>query len=60
MVVVSSSLTVASIGRAVSEGGEPIGDGGAAVARAFPSFADDLAWWTAAAREQRAPVAPPC
>jgi hypothetical protein len=29
---------------------EPIGDGNAALARAFPRFADDLAWWTEAAR----------
>ena len=59
MVVISSTLTVASIGRALSERGEPIGDGGAAIVRAFPKFADDLAWWTAAAREQRARADPP-
>jgi NAD(P)H-dependent FMN reductase len=59
MVVISSTLTVASIGQAISEAGEPIGDGGAAIARAFPKFADDLAWWTAAARDQRARVTPP-
>ena len=59
MVVISSTLTVASIGRSLSERGEPIGDGGAAIVRAFPRFADDLAWWTAAAREQRARAAPP-
>jgi hypothetical protein len=27
--------------------------------RAFTRFADDLAWWTAAAKAQRARVAPP-
>lgn len=59
MVVVPSTLTVASIGHAISEGGEPVGDGGAAVVRAFPKFANDLAWWAAAAREQRARAAPP-
>jgi hypothetical protein len=59
MVVISSTLMVASIGHAFREGGEPVGDGGAALIRAFPKFADDLAWWTAAAREQRARVAPP-
>ncbi|VXC99641.1 NADPH-dependent FMN reductase [Sphingomonas sp. 8AM] len=59
MVVVSSTLTVGSIGHTLDAGGTPTGDGGAALARAFPRFADDLAWWTAAAREQRARVAPP-
>lgn len=59
MVVVSSTLTVGGIGQALTTTGEPAGDGGAALTRAFPRFADDLAWWTAAAREQRARVAPP-
>jgi NAD(P)H-dependent FMN reductase len=59
MVVISSTLTVASIGHALLEGGEPVGDGGAEVVRAFPRFADDLAWWAAAAREQRVRSAPP-
>lgn len=59
MVVVSSTLTVGGIGHALTTTGEPAGDGGAALTRAFPRFADDLAWWTAAAREQRARVAPP-
>lgn len=59
MVVISSTLTVGGIGHALDESGEPIGDGGAALARTFPRFADDLAWWAEAAREQRARVAPP-
>lgn len=59
MVVVSSTLTVGGIGHAFSADGEPTGDGGAALTRAFPRFADDLAWWTVAAREQRARVPPP-
>ena len=59
MVVISSTLAVGGISHALGEGGEPMGDGGAAIVRAFPRFADDLAWWTAAAREQRARVAPP-
>jgi NAD(P)H-dependent FMN reductase len=54
MVVVSSSLAVGGIGQALSEAGEPTGEGGASLARAFPRFADDLAWWTNAARTQRA------
>lgn len=59
MVVVSSTLAVGNIGHALDESGEPIGDGGTALSRSFPRFADDLAWWTDAAREQRARVAPP-
>ncbi len=59
MVVVSSTLTVGGIGHALDAQGQPTGDGGAALSRSFPRFADDLAWWTQAAREQRAKVAPP-
>ena len=59
MVVVSSTLTVGGIGQTLDAGGQPTGDGGAALSRSFPRFADDLAWWTQAAREQRAKVAPP-
>ncbi|PZQ58688.1 MAG: NADPH-dependent FMN reductase [Sphingomonas taxi] len=59
MVVVSSTLTVGSIGHTLDSDGHPTGDGGAALARSFPRFADDLAWWTAAAREQKARVKPP-
>jgi hypothetical protein len=39
--------------------GELTGDGGAALVKAFPRCADDLAWWTNAARLQRAKVALP-
>jgi NAD(P)H-dependent FMN reductase len=59
MVVVSSTLAVGGIGGAFDVAGEPTGEGGAAVARAFPRFADDLAWWSEAARAQRARQAPP-
>jgi len=59
MVVVSITLTVCGIGQTLDAGGQPTGDGGAALSRSFPRFADDLAWWTQAAREQRAKVAPP-
>lgn len=60
MVVVSSTLTVGGIGQTLDAEGQPTGDGGAALSRSFPRFADDLAWWTHAAREQRARVVPPC
>jgi NAD(P)H-dependent FMN reductase len=59
MVVVSSTLTVGGIGQTLDAEGRPTGDGGAALSRNFPRFAADLAWWTQAAREQRARVAPP-
>jgi NAD(P)H-dependent FMN reductase len=59
MVVISSSIAVGTIGQSLSEDGEPIGDGGKALARAFPRFADDLKWWVDAARTQRAKKAPP-
>lgn len=59
MVVVSTSLAVGGIGQSLSPEAEPIGEGGAALARSFPRFADDLAWWTEAARNQRAKAPPP-
>jgi NAD(P)H-dependent FMN reductase len=59
MVVISSTIAVGQIGKALSEKGEPEGDGGASLARAFPRFAADLDWWAEAAREQKARKAPP-
>ena len=59
MVITSTTLSVGGIGHALDANGEPSGDGGAAIAHAFPRFADDLAWWTDAARRQRAHRAPP-
>ena len=59
MVVISSSLAVGGIGNAFDAEGNPSGEGGASLARAFPRFADDLAWWTEAARVQRSKKAPP-
>jgi NAD(P)H-dependent FMN reductase len=59
MVVISSSLAVGGIGHAFDAAGEPAGESGAALAHAFPRFADDLAWWTAAAKAQREKTPPP-
>jgi len=59
MVVISSTLTVGPISATLNERGEPIGDAGAKLLSSFALFADDLAWWTEAAREQRARRAPP-
>src|SRR6201991_555097 len=59
MVVVSSTLAIGPIAQTLSENGEPIGEGGKALSRAFPRFADDLVWWIEAAKAQRAKRAPP-
>jgi NAD(P)H-dependent FMN reductase len=59
MVVVSSTLAVGPIAQALTADGEPFGDAGKFLDRSFPRFADDLAWWTEAARSQRARKAPP-
>ena len=59
MVVVSSTLAVGTIGHALDAQGNPTGEGGEALARAFPRFADELTWWAQAAQVQRASVAPP-
>jgi NAD(P)H-dependent FMN reductase len=59
MVVVSSTIAVGPIGQSLSEKGEPTGDGGKALERAFPRFADDLLWWVEAAKVQRAKKVPP-
>src|SRR5713101_1975911 len=54
MVVISSTLTVGSIAHTLSATGEPLGEAGQVLEKAFPRFADDLAWWTQAANNQRA------
>jgi NAD(P)H-dependent FMN reductase len=59
MVVISSTLTVGPIEEALDTAGHPTGAAGAALERAFGRFADDLAWWTEAARAQRALKPPP-
>jgi NAD(P)H-dependent FMN reductase len=59
MVVTSSTLAVGPIAETLDDGGVPIGDTADLVRRAFTRVADDLAWWTAAARNQRKLQAPP-
>ena len=59
MVVTSSTLAVGPISQTLNATGEPIGEAGQQLHRAFPRFADDLAWWTEAAKCQRARKAPP-
>ncbi len=59
MVVVSSTIATGPIAQALSEDGKPIGEPGAALAHAFPRFANDLTWWVEAAKAQRAKNPPP-
>jgi NAD(P)H-dependent FMN reductase len=59
MIVISSTLTVGPIAEALTADGKPQGQAGQLLDRAFGRFADDLAWWTEAAKLQRARTAPP-
>lgn len=59
MVVISSTLAVGPIADTFDADGNPIGPMGEGIQRAFSRFADDLAWWTEAAKAQRARKAPP-
>jgi NAD(P)H-dependent FMN reductase len=59
MVVISSTLAVGPIAQTLDAAGKPTGPAGDSLQRAFVRFADDLDWWTEAAREQRSRRAPP-
>ncbi len=59
MIVVSSALAVGPITQTLDANSLPVGEGGKALEQSFGRFADDLAWWTEAAREQRGRRAPP-
>jgi NAD(P)H-dependent FMN reductase len=59
MAVISSALAVGPIAQALAADGTAIGEAGQALERAFVRFADDLAWWTEAAKMQRARKVPP-
>jgi hypothetical protein len=59
MVVISSTLAVGPIADTLNVDGQPIGTAGAALDGAFARFADDLAWWTEAARSHLGRRAPP-
>ncbi len=59
MVVISSTIAVGQIQSTLDDSGMPLGDSGNALDRAFPRFADDLAWWAEAARLQRERNEPP-
>src|SRR5215217_9398299 len=53
MVVISSTIAVGPIAQTLSAEGKPTGEGGKALERSFPRFADDLTWWMEAANAQR-------
>ncbi len=59
MVVIASTLAVGPIADTLNADGMPIGPLGATLHQSFPWFADDLAWWTEAAKAQRARKPPP-
>jgi len=59
MVVISSTVAVGPIAATFNAEGKPIGEAGRATQKAIDRVADDLAWWTSAARQQRLRQAPP-
>jgi hypothetical protein len=59
VVVISSTLALGEIANALDADGQPTGPLGEALGQAFPRFADDLAWWTQAAKAQLARKVPP-
>ncbi|WP_407154240.1 NADPH-dependent FMN reductase [Bradyrhizobium sp. STM 3557] len=59
MVVVSSTIAAGPISQTLSAEGQPIGEAGKALQRAFPRFAEDLLWWVEAAKAQHARKKPP-
>ena len=54
MAVVPATITVAQIGHTLDADDQPQGDGGAALQRGFPRFADELEWWIEAVKTRRA------
>ena len=59
MVVIPSTVAVGPIVKTLDENGAPVGEAGQALDRAFARFSEDLAWWAAAAKRQRAHTPPP-
>jgi NAD(P)H-dependent FMN reductase len=59
MVVISSTLTCASIAQTLTPDSLPSGAAGQALNDDFDRFSKDLAWWIEAAREQRERRSPP-
>ena len=59
MIVVSTTIAVGAIAKTLSAESKPTGEGGNALVKTFPRFADDLVWWIEAAKEQRKRKPPP-
>ncbi|HEX3651233.1 MAG TPA: NAD(P)H-dependent oxidoreductase [Rhizomicrobium sp.] len=59
MVVVSSTVAVGPIAETLDAHGAPVGEAGRLTQKAFSRVADDLAWWTSAARNEHLRKKPP-
>ena len=59
MAVISSTLAVGPIADTLDADGNPIEPAGKFLETAFVRFADDLAWWTEAAKARHARAKPP-
>jgi NAD(P)H-dependent FMN reductase len=59
LVVISSTLAVGPIAQVLNAEAQPLGEAGQLLDRNFIRFADDLAWWTEAAKMQRSRKPPP-
>lgn len=59
MIVTSSILAVGSIDQTFDARGDLLGEAGRLAQGAFRRVADDLAWWTSAARSERQRQSPP-
>ena len=59
MTVISSTMAVPQIGATFGADGQPTGEAGERLAKNFPRYADDLAWWAEAAKAQAAARKPP-
>jgi len=53
MAVIPSTITVGGITSTLDEEAQPIGEGGAALDRSFPGFAEELEWWAEAVKTKR-------
>jgi NAD(P)H-dependent FMN reductase len=59
IVVISSTLAVGHVAATLTAQGEPVGERGEMLKKAFGRFAADLGWWAEAAKAQQARRPPP-
>jgi NAD(P)H-dependent FMN reductase len=59
MIVISSTLAVGPVSEILTADGEPLGEAGKLLDNEFSRFAEDLTWWTEAAKAQRSRKRPP-